>query len=64
MARLLDSIRFALRFSSLVMGLLRGTGPAADYLRERGVTPDRFLSALEGLFAGPSEPPRSNQPAE
>jgi ATP-dependent Clp protease ATP-binding subunit ClpC len=48
----------------LVMGLLRGAGPAAEYLRERGVTPDRYLSALEGLFAGPSEPPRSNQPAE
>jgi ATP-dependent Clp protease ATP-binding subunit ClpC len=45
----------------LVMGLLRGVGPAADYLRERGVTPNRFLSKLQGLFAGPSKPARSNQ---
>jgi ATP-dependent Clp protease ATP-binding subunit ClpC len=48
----------------LVIGLLREVGPAADYLRERGVTPDRFLSELQRLFAGPSKPPRSDQPAE
>jgi ATP-dependent Clp protease ATP-binding subunit ClpC len=34
----------------LVLGLLDGTGPAADFLRERGITLDRFLAELEKLY--------------
>jgi ATP-dependent Clp protease ATP-binding subunit ClpA len=48
----------------LVMGLLQGIGPGADYLRERGITPGRYRSELHSLFAGRSEPPATNQPAE
>ena len=36
----------------LVLGLLQGTGPSAEYLRERGITPERFLAELKSLFAG------------
>jgi ATP-dependent Clp protease ATP-binding subunit ClpC len=36
----------------LVLGLLDGKGPAAEFLRERGITADRFLAELEKLYAG------------
>jgi ATP-dependent Clp protease ATP-binding subunit ClpA len=36
----------------LVLGLLAGTGPAADFLRERGITTDRFQAELQKLYAG------------
>jgi ATP-dependent Clp protease ATP-binding subunit ClpA len=35
----------------LVLGLLGGTCAAADFLRERGITADRFLAELEKLYA-------------
>ncbi len=36
----------------LVCGLLAGTGSAADFLRERDITTDRFLAELQKLLAG------------
>ena len=41
----------------LLLGLLGGTGQAADYLRERGITPDRFLAELRIQVAGPNQRP-------
>ena len=39
----------------LLLGLLGGTGPAAGYLRKRGITPDRFLAELQIQLAGPNQ---------
>ena len=47
----------------LVLGLLAGTGAAADFLRERGITGNRFLAEIRKLHAGPHESPRSHRPA-
>ncbi len=41
----------------LLLGLLGGTGHAADYLRERGITADRFLAELQIQLAGRSQRP-------
>jgi ATP-dependent Clp protease ATP-binding subunit ClpC len=36
----------------LVLGLLSGTGPSAEYLRGRGITPELFLTQLRIVYAG------------
>ncbi|MFI5457152.1 MAG: Clp protease N-terminal domain-containing protein [Isosphaerales bacterium] len=48
----------------LVLGMLGGSGQAADYLRDQGITPERFLAELQDLFAVPPKPPNSDQPTE
>jgi hypothetical protein len=59
MSRFIASIWFALRFSvgteHLILGLLGGTGPAADFLRERGINTNCVLAELQNLFARPHE---------
>jgi len=47
----------------LVLGLLAGTGAAAEFLRERGISTDRFLAELEKLYVGPYESTSSDRPA-
>jgi ATP-dependent Clp protease ATP-binding subunit ClpC len=39
----------------VVLGLLGETGLASDYLRERGITPNRFFAELQNLLAGDYE---------
>jgi ATP-dependent Clp protease ATP-binding subunit ClpC len=35
----------------LVLGLLTGSGPSAEYFHGRGITPERFLTELKTMFA-------------
>ena len=56
---------FGLRYvgtEHLVWGLLAGTGRAAEFLRERSASTDRFLAELRKLNAGLKESPSSDQP--
>jgi ATP-dependent Clp protease ATP-binding subunit ClpC len=46
----------------LVLGLLDGTGAAVEFLRERGISTDRFLAELEKLYVGPNESSSSDRP--
>ncbi len=45
----------------LVLGMLGGTGRAADYLREQGITPERFRTELRARFLVPSKPPKPDK---